>query len=686
MNHIYLRRRSKVYLPRASGTTPLNVIATIQKNLESLGFVLSKELSERLTQSNPDLVDFFYHKLVRNLRELVGAHRPFTPMYPNFPQQVMDMHQAELYFNALMHYLTLTLHETETATRQPLDDWPSLKEIHLGSRDDFEEMFRLLARSKSPYSAQDQEDVKWFVAQYGRGILRLLSNEIPCKENLAILGSELIRHVPDAVGYLDSKVRTATDVLRFAAAMSKGDASLSQPCKFGKFSRSERALLLSWIERSESRTEDMLRWKPRWIRLGERLHPGEYAKRFPKTAAAFDVLRNDRPSETFNSHVERRLAARDWAGGLYLLDTRPGDFARRLDHVARIANEYAPIVVDQFARRASSVSTPVLLQALAHFRRRDRPVEIRTFFPKGSVAKVYGTTDRLPDLPEEISARLTTICDRTLVDRFAKLPPLGRCYLDERLKNYLVPFSQRSASKALRTLVRGSRIALPDGTTLRFFLWWKNGSSRTDIDLSAAMFDADFGCVTTISYYNLKDFGGHHSGDIVDAPRGAAEFIDVDVEKTLAHKVRYVVMCLNSFTEQPYCDLPECFAGWMTRERPESGEIFEPRTVVDKVDVSSNTRMCIPAIFDLAKREIIWADIALTNIRFHNNVANNLSGVSLMLRALTQLRKPDLHSLFDLHIRARGEQVADIESAETIFALDRGITPFDLDRIMADFV
>ncbi|WP_439621947.1 hypothetical protein [Gemmata sp.] len=25
--------------------------------------------------------------------------------------------------------------------------------------------------------------------------------------------------------------------------------------------------------------------------------------------------------------------------------------------------------------------------------------------------------------------------------------------------------------------------------------------------------------------------------------------------------VRYVVMCLNSFTNQPYCDLPECFAG-----------------------------------------------------------------------------------------------------------------------------
>lgn len=687
MNRIYLRRRSKIVLPRGSGTTPLNVIATIQKNLESLGFALSEELSERLTHSNPAQVEHFYDQLVRTLRELVGAHRPFTPMYPNFPQQVMEMHQAELYFNALMHYLTLTLPETETAPREPLDSWPSLREIRLGSRDDFEEIFRLLARSKSPYSAQDQEDVKWFFAQYGPGILRLLPDEIPCRENLAILGAALMLHVPDAVGNLDSKVRTATDVLRIAAAMSDGDVSLAVPCKFGKFRRSERALLLSWIERSDSRTEDMLRWKPRWIRLGERLHPGEYAKRFPKTAAAFDVLRNDRPSETFNSHVETRLAARDWAAALDLLDTRPGDFARRLDHVARIANENALIVVDQFALRASSVSTPVLLQALAHFRNRDRPLEIRTFFPKGGVAKVHATTDRLPDLPEGISAQIATICERTLVDRFAKLPPLGRCFLDDRLKSYLVPFSQRSASKSLRTLVRGSRIPFQECSTLRFFLWWKNGTSRTDIDLSATMFDKDFRYLSTLSYYNLADFGGHHSGDIVDAPRGAAEFIDIDVRKMLDREIRYVVMCLNSFTEQPYCDLPECFAGWMAREKPDSGEIFEPKTVADKVDLASDTRICIPAIFDLVDREVLWADIALSNMRLaDNNVSNNLGGVSLMLQALTQLRKLDLHSLFEMHIRARGEFVGKVEEADSIFSVEQGITPFDLDRIMADFV
>ncbi len=47
-------------------------------------------------------------------------------------------------------------------------------------------------------------------------------------------------------------------------------------------------------------------------------------------------------------------------------------------------------------------------------------------------------------------------------------------------------------------------------------------------------------------------------------------------------------MVVMSYTNQPYCDLPECFAGWMARTAPQSGEIYEPRTVQDKLDISAN--------------------------------------------------------------------------------------------------
>src|SRR5262249_44919996 len=149
-----------------------------------------------------------------------------------------------------------------------------------------------------------------------------------------------------------------------------------------KFRRSERDMLLRWVERAEGRTEDLLRWKQRWIRLGERLHPGEYANRFPRTAAAFDLIRNNRPLDSFNARVERSLLLTDADTVLDLLEVRPGELARRLDHLARIAKD-AGEVVARFAEQAEKVSTPVLLQVLTHFRHRDESKDLRVFFPKG---------------------------------------------------------------------------------------------------------------------------------------------------------------------------------------------------------------------------------------------------------------------------------------------------------------
>jgi hypothetical protein len=122
------------------------------------------------------------------------------------------------------------------------------------------------------------------------------------------------------------------------------------------------------------------------------------------------------------------------------------------------------------------------------------------------------------------------------------------------------------------------------------------------------------------------------------------------------------------------------------RTHANSGEIFEPRTLWDKVDVASNTRICIPAVIDLVGRTILWTDIALKKHPFWNNVQNNLSGVSLMLRTLLGLIKTDLHTLFSLHIQARGELAHEKKLADTVFSLDEGITPFDLPKISSEFM
>jgi hypothetical protein len=690
-NTIYLRRRSRLCLPATSGDAclPLNYIASVLKNIEALGFTFSEALIQACQNLSLEQLTALYQSLIVDLRRAKGAHRQHRPMYPNFPAQVMEMSECELYINAIVHYLTdgRYLPVTEIKERLPLLDNAELQVIDLGTQEDFERLFGQISASNASLSEQDREDLAWFIQTYGSEIARLLPDAIPQKENMAFVAGLLLQHTASATEFVSRFCRTATDVLRLAVAMSGGDVSLATAARFRSFTRSERVLLLGLLNRPTNATEDMLRWKDRWVRLGERLHPGEYAKRYPHAAEAFRVLRNDIPVTTFNSQVETALADRKAAEAVACLVTRAGDFARRLDHLLRLDANARDAVIAAFGDVAEKVSTPVLLQVMRHFRRRNTPAPLRVFFPKGNLAKAYAVSDDLPDLPPDVCYRIASLCEEALIARFHTLPPLGKVYVDEALSRYLVPFSQRSASKAFRTIARGSKLPLPEGcSVLRFFVWWKNGRERTDIDLSATLFDADFGCRDIVSYYSLKGYGGCHSGDIVDAPKGASEFIDITLEKVGKQGIRYVVMTLNSYTQQPYCDLPECFAGWMARAEPNSGEIYEPKTVQDRLDITADTRIAIPLIIDVVQKEVIWCDMALRrHPRWQNNVHGNLKGINLTLQALTHLNKPSLYELFTLHAVARGEFVKSPEMADTVFSVENG-TPLRQEEIASEYL
>ena len=731
LNTIYLRRRRRVLLPPGTAVAPLVPVypATLLKNLESLGFTLSAELLARVETLTLEELREFYEALLADLRAMLGATQALQPMYPDFPAQVMAAPVAELYLNAVVHYLTGLLPHYPATERAPLTGQVQLQRIGLGTEAEFTGLFTNLMRANTSLSTQDQADLAWFVAHYRATIADYLPATVPQKENAALLGSLLLVHAPGPAtdAWLLQHLRTATDVLRLAVAMSgpsappvsakrplrRGappavptgpDLSLATSTRFRSFSRTERRQLLGLLEQSSGGhpTEDMLRWPGRWLRLGERLHPGEFKNRFPQSYAAFDVLRNDREFHTFNGRVEQALAAGQLLAAAQLLRTRPGELARRLDHLLRLAapdSDEAGQILAAFGEVAAQVSTPVLLQVRAHFTHRAgrAPGALRTFFPKGNVALVQAVPNTLPPLPAATCAAVAAHCERALLLRFSERPALGRVYLDPQLRNYLVPFSQRSASKALHTLVRGSRVALPaeGGDTVRFFLWWKEGdvngqpTGRVDIDLAAVLYDANWRYLEHISWTNLRSakYRAAHSGDITEAPHGACEFIDLDIPSVLRYGGRYVVPTLYSYTSQPYCNLPECYAGWMRRAAPQSGEIFEPATVQQRVDLAANTTIALPAILDLAARQVIWTDLALTsNPKWQNSLEGNQRGMVLMGRALTTLVKPTLYDLFWLHAAARGELVDSPASAETVFSLDAGITPFDTERIIGEYL
>lgn len=699
-NTIYLRRANKLIIESYEGKQqlPKTHLATALKNIEALGYIFSDELMQAMRQLSKEQFEAVYHQLVADLRVMVGAHVQYQPMYAGFPMQVMQAEEAELYLNAMIHYLTnLTVVYTDqpSVKRMPLLEKTDLKVIGLGNKEAFQTLIRQIIEAKGSISETDKKDIDTVLEHAAPSeVDAILPDEIPFKENVGFVVSSLLKHEKANIDRISLYFKTASDVLRLAVAWSDGDVSLAAASLFRRFKRRERRLLLGLLEQCGSITEDMLRYKDRWIRLGEILHPSEYKLRYPRCEEAFDILRNNKPYSTFNGSVELAFQYRNVWSLIDLLSQRPGEFARKLDHVLRITEDEAYVLL-AFGEVAAQVSTPVLLQVRQHFAQRNEASDLRVFFPKGNVAKAFGIPNKLPELDEAVCQEVVQLCEQVLITRFADFPALGKTYIDERLQHYLVPFSQRSASKALRTIVRGSRIPMGEGDTIRFFSWWKEGevdgtpTGRVDIDLSAVMYDENWNYVEHISYTNLRSvkYKATHSGDIVTAPHGASEFIDLHMPSIVDYGGRYVVTTLHSFTSHPYCNLPECFAGWMMRKKPGSGEIYEPATVQNKIDITADTQIAIPVILDLVERTIIWTDLALTRYPdYHNNVEGNQKGIVLMGKAITTLRKPDLYDLFMLHAKARGELVDTKDQADTIYAVDEGVTPYDIEQIMAEYL
>lgn len=698
MNKILLRRKNKVILGTGTATVANDrYITTIMKNIEALGYTFSQEVFDVLrTYSDDELVEFYF-ELVSTLMELVGANAEYMPMYADFPMGVMNADSAELYINAMIHYwsdgtLYPERHKKGGKCRLPLFEETRVRVITLGNSDNVRQIFENICMSRTSISETDKEDIAYLFENENMK----LPDEIPHKENAAYIAALYLQKNPLAnVGEIRKYIKTATDVLRLVTAMSDGDVSLAENTRYKSFSRRQRRMIMELLSGCHNIEEDMLRYKERWIRIGERIHPSEfecsrYTLAYDRAINAFDKLRNNRKVETFASKVEFDLTYGEYASALAELVKRPGELARRLDQLLRVAHKES--VIRSFESVAENVSTPVLLQVREHFAHRSEQADVRVFFPKGSLAKCHCESNDLPYIDDRYCKEVVRVCEKALVKIYGKRESMGKVYLSEDYKNYVVPFSQRSANKALKTIVRGSRLPVSAQTNaVRAFIWWTNmynsygefyDDGRVDIDLSAAIFDENWNYMEHISYTNLKSerYKACHSGDIVNGGPvngdGVSEFLDMDIDYVVKYGARYVVYQVYSFTDQTYADMPHAMFGWMERSNVDSGEIYEPKTVEQKMDLTANSTACIPVIFDCVRREFIWCDmnLSLTGVYTHiggNNVESNISGITAVCYSMVNMQKPNLYDLIILNVRARGEFTSDREEADLVFDVEQ---------------
>lgn len=686
--NIYFRRASKVAVSEYDENSNLNFseVASMDANLRKLGYTLSGALAARLLHAPVNEIKRLNDILIKEAKEIKGIRR-YSPMYPNFPKQVMEASEAELYINAIMHYFgdavgLRILPEYEKLARPELDfDESKYTVVGLGSEEDFTNLMIALFSSKSAFSETDRNDIASLSIYHFVDVYNRSAKDISNRENKAFIGSLVLALELN----INHEIDTATDVLRLAVAMSNGDVSLAEGTKFRNFNRPERRMLLGLLAKvadAHDIVEDMKRYEQQWKRLGERLHPGDFP--YAKVNSAFKAVRENAKFKTFNSRVEELIFNEKYVEAAEVLSKRPGEFARRLDMLLRTQKD-SMYILDLFGQVAHNASATVLIQALNNFETRAGR-EIRTFLPKGNVAKMQSVEDNRVVIPQQVTNYAITLLRKALIAKFYEKGSLGKVFIDPALERVAIPFGLRSASKG-NVMGRGSRIPFDlDSKVLRFFIWWTNGTSRTDIDLSATFFDKNFKYTGNITYYDLCSDGAAHSGDITSAPHGASEFIDIEIDALRKRGVRYVSMTLHSYTAQNLCDLPECFAGFMQRSNLMSGEIYDPRTVTAKVDLNSKARGGTPFIFDLETGEAIWVDTSMQINNSGSNVANTKGQITNQVKAMTSLQPPTLGTLFGLHAQARGTLVFDKDEADVVFSLDEGVTPAHVEEILSEYL
>lgn len=713
--NIILRRKNRVFindddmlksLSAAAGEKNKQIVATMNKNIEVFGYTMSEALFDKLVHMKIKSREVIYDDLVSGLKEITGADKGYNPMYPNFPESVMEKDDFELYFNAIVHYWsfgTLLPYE-EKNERTPLFNTAKVKILDAGSFDDLNDIFNNLCASKTSLSKSDVDDMIFIL----NSAKVTLPDEISFKENAACVCRLLVDTGVDTDGSLCKKyIKTVTDVLRFVTAMSDGDVSLAENTKFRNLKRNERRIIMNLLAGCGNAAEDMSRYAGRWIRVGEKLHPGEFAKnkRYTKVVQAFGVIRNDGKLQSFAGKVNATIASGDVNTVVSLLKKRPGEFARRIDFLLRTFNKDADrkAVIMGFASVAKDVSSTVLLQVREHFiNKLDGSDDMRVFFPKGNLARSYYVkNDKTETIPEDAMKMVIAVCESALVNIYGNREFLGKVYIDETLKNYTVPFSLRSAGKTMTAVSRGSRIVIDDSAKIiRPFIWWTNTKDDIiDVDLSVAVFANDWNCLEHVSYSNLKSsrFGICHSGDITNGGpvdgEGVAEFIDLDIEKTLSAGARYAVFNVYNFSDENFSKMEHAAFGFMTRNDMKSGEIFEPSTVKQRMDLASATTTCIPVIFDLKERVFVWCDMALTadHVRAGYggiNVESNLPSVVVTCKAMVDVKKPNLYDLFTFNAKARGIITDNPDEADIRFGLDGNcdVKPSDIDVIVGKYL
>ena len=708
INSIALRHFNGIYIAKNTGnnineTLSIEEFATLIKKFEGYGYIFSKELAIAISKEERNVIIDKLKAVIKVIEDF-KSDKNYTVFYKNFPDEVINMSEIDLYINQILHYWIGYLpSNSENIIKENVEPSKLVKARELNLIDDemIEKLFIDLLSSNVTLSEQYLDDVCVLTNNKSIKELEKYMEYIQMKETLTTVSSYILKKE----GVLIGNFKTATDILRLIAKISGAELN-NKHIHFAYFSRTELSQLMTKLENLQNPMPDIKRYSKPWHTFFKLYAKKINFHKYPKVRKVADMLFGDISYMTergkINEKINRLPAMSEEELDNFVKEyiVFYGDYVREILSLLNKAkeNQYEKLLLG-LENCVTKVNTRILFQLydrIINLKAKDKTIP-RLVNSKGKWRRLRESIS----LSDELLNRVLQIVEDGIKIQLKEKENLGKVYIDEDYKNIMLTTSEKDSNVSLRPMTRGSRIKFnPEAEVLRFFVAWKNLDektlkelntayskldektlkeltpmySRVDVDLSALTFNENLEFNDVVAYYNQKKSGFAFSGDITNAPEGALEYIDVfDLERLKKKGNRYILMQIRSYNGYTFEEINSVYAGVMeltSIEAKEKKNMYST-AITEGFQIVSSERTTNTILVDLKKFEYIWLDMNMDSYKLDifQNALNyeEIPYLNDMLRYFSRKQYITMYDLLKLNADVRGVLTKDKKEAGVIF-------------------
>lgn len=724
MKEILFYARKILCIPSGDGDNTA-LAMTALKNLSDYGFTLDEAGCAMLKTASKKDIEAWYYEASDRLNKLAGGNHTYKPFYPNFPEEVMEKTDAELFFDQILHYVTVAIHDVtdgQTPIFMPegenrkegvksLEEHPLKVVATIDAKDEdtiaslAKEVFQNTLKSKLTPSADDMENIihRYMAANpcwtkdadvaENRTVLSYLY-AVALADNMdtscmpALVANDYLR-IAQIYSYM--KVNDITEIDNFSALSGKNEFGKKKQLFICSIPNSMRRFIAYGLNdlKPENLEEDVARNLKQWKYLFKIMHAGQMEK-LKNLHSVVMKVREGKPLNTFYARVEKAFAQYQENPNmvLSLYKSRPGEFVKALNRLLMAeakdeeqAKKYASSLVEACRDTFGKVRPEDLVRLISYLTSRTREDRLPVHNVNGSL---FLSEKKHAPLAQDVADLFIKLAKEGIASQIQTGVPYGKVYIDPQLAKAPLPTEVSDMSSAMNAYPRGTRIPIErneDGSAknMRVFIWWTNmKNERVDLDLSGNLFvkrDGHYVSDESISFHDSYCVhGATHSGDITNGGKfgghGVCEYIDFNIHSLKEAKIDYVQVYVNSYTGQSLKDVP-CQGGWMERDELDKSQQFDVRAVRQSSMLTYDGRGVVMAIIDVNAEEVIWMDAPDLHARTASTSLTVMNSFEIMLERYAKGDLMTMKDMAELAVSANGGEIVDsMEEADVIFSLD----------------